>query len=674
MYELLIFHRPTTTGLLGNYTSVARNWRRTSQAVGGYWLGSFVLSSEDLTQRELIDFYECNLRFRLEEHSAGELTWEGYIMEMRLALDGVEYMRTMRPEWFHNKVKVIYRSIEYLGSELLSNIGFETAGGGGADIWANWTENAGDGALADEGAIVHTGSHACKATADLQLLGNTGFETAGGGGADIWANWTENAGDGALADEGTIVYGGSHACKATAGASQNTYVKQAIAVTAEHSYKLTFYTRGDGTYDGQYKIYDVTNGADIVALTSTGVTGTAYQAVTVEFDAPVGCASVEIYLYCPDTDTGIAYFDHVHAWAAPDTYVKQAIAVTAEHSYKLTFYTRGDGTYAGQYKIWDDINNEDIKALGSTGVTGTTYTQVTAYFDAPADCSSVEIYLYCPDAAGGVAYFDTSSAKEVTVEEGSRQTIAFSENTDSSDEYGEMEAILTLPKTTSAAATAMRDAQLKGYAWPRSRLVSGLAFPRPSAVKEDQLLVVVAGYWHTLNWRYREASIEDTVSNLITTLVGLSEFVSAGRIETNSLAAYAECDPIGQRLGDLIEDLIAQGDASGNVWKGGVYGDREFVYEQAPTEPRYFLHGGRLVDVVGVEVLPPLLEPGFLLYNASAPTAALPPGTSSAWDDPRVCYVDEVEFIAPDGLRLKLYGEEPTIEILTEQIRRERLS
>ena len=37
--------------------------------------------------------------------------------------------------------------------------------------------------------------------ANDNLLANPGFETAGGGDPDFWANWTETAGDGALANE-----------------------------------------------------------------------------------------------------------------------------------------------------------------------------------------------------------------------------------------------------------------------------------------------------------------------------------------------------------------------------------------------------------------------------------------------------------------------------------------
>jgi hypothetical protein len=39
------------------------------------------------------------------------------------------------------------------------------------------------------------------------------------------------------------------------------------------------------------------------------------------------------------------------------------------------------------------------------------------------------------------------------------------------------------------------------------------------------------------------------------------------------------------------------------------------------------------------------------------------------WDDPQVAYVDEVEFVAPDTLKLHMYGEEEGIITLLEQAR-----
>ena len=43
-------------------------------------------------------------------------------------------------------------------TNLVLNPGFETAGGGGADIWANWTEAAGSGTLANATSGMHNGA------------------------------------------------------------------------------------------------------------------------------------------------------------------------------------------------------------------------------------------------------------------------------------------------------------------------------------------------------------------------------------------------------------------------------------------------------------------------------------------------------------------------------------
>jgi hypothetical protein len=254
---------------------------------------------------------------------------------------------------------------------------------------------------------------------------------------------------------------------------------------------------------------------------------------------------------------------------------------------------------------------------------------------------------------------------------GSRQTVDWLERTDASEELGEMQMILTLGAATSAAATALQSTELNRYAWPWSRMIGGVTIPREVDPGADRLLVKCCGFWHTLNWLYQETSLSDTATNLVTTLAGNSEFVTAGRIEANTLSTYVEADPNPQRLGDAIEDLIAQGDSSYNVWQGGVYADRELVYEQAPQSVDYWLTAVGLCDKTGVEVHPCLLDPGFLMYNASAPVGVIRPGTSSDWDNPQVAYVEQVEFVAPRGLRLRLYDEEETIAVLGEQISRE---
>ena len=140
------------------------------------------------------------------------------------------------------------------------------------------------------------------------LLSNPGFETAGGGGDDVHASWTETKGDGAIANETTNVYEGADAVKLTAGGTANTNDAQAVTTIAGKKYRLRFWSKDDGTNAGRYGIYDVTNGADIVAIVATAKAA-VFAATTVAFTAPAGCVSVRIDLWCPAVDTKIAYFD-----------------------------------------------------------------------------------------------------------------------------------------------------------------------------------------------------------------------------------------------------------------------------------------------------------------------------------------------------------------------------
>jgi hypothetical protein len=160
---------------------------------------------------------------------------------------------------------------------------------------------------------------------------------------------------------------------------------------------------------------------------------------------------------------------------------------------------------------------------------------------------------------------------------------AFVENTDSSGIFGEMEYIYTIGTASVAGATALRARSLTEYTWPKSRTVGAVSVGEPSPLTaSDGLYVTTAGFFTTINWQYYTASTTAAANSLISTLVGLSEFVTAGRIETNTLSVSVDGSLIPERLGDLIEHVVQQGDSSDNIWKGGVYADQKFVYEQAP--------------------------------------------------------------------------------------------
>lgn len=194
----------------------------------------------------------------------------------------------------------------------LSTLGLSTFA---SNLTSWWDLNEESGTRMDAKGTNHLTSTAVKlidpAAYGSELVLNPGFETAGGGGADVWANWGETVSDGAIADEVTLVHGGAHAAKITSGALQNTTVPSTFAVTAGQTYYYAFWTRGDGTNAGRYYVYDQTNAAYIVTLVSTGVPGTTYSLVSGSFTTPANCSSVSLVFRVPAANGGIAYFDDV---------------------------------------------------------------------------------------------------------------------------------------------------------------------------------------------------------------------------------------------------------------------------------------------------------------------------------------------------------------------------
>lgn len=184
---------------------------------------------------------------------------------------------------------------------------------------------------------------------DLML--NGGFETAGGGGADIWANWIETAGDGALANEGATIHTGAGACKMTAGAGLDTKVATPVITVVPGTCRLRFWTQGDGTHDGRYSVWNSTTSSSIIGTTATGVTGAAYAKVDVDFTVPVGTTQIQISLKCPGTDGGVCYFDTV-------SLRRTDVPTFDPHEGSLIVWAKVDG--AG---VWSDNADRNIALI-----------------------------------------------------------------------------------------------------------------------------------------------------------------------------------------------------------------------------------------------------------------------------------------------------------------------
>ena len=168
---------------------------------------------------------------------------------------------------------------ETLGTELLNGGDFE-AGGTGDDF--------NGGAEIDDG------------TSDT-------FDPAVGA---AWINQNVNDGNGDKVEATATAQAGSVAVMLTKTLAATVGIRSPnadFAVEPGKLYKISFYTRGDGSVQGSYLLYDRTNGAYIIVATATGVVGVVYTLVEHYFVAPAGCVAVDINFRLGDA--GTVYFD-----------------------------------------------------------------------------------------------------------------------------------------------------------------------------------------------------------------------------------------------------------------------------------------------------------------------------------------------------------------------------
>ena len=136
------------------------------------------------------------------------------------------------------------------------------------------------------------------------LVLNPGLEDVN---AVDWAEWIEDDRGGAIADD--LVHGGEHAVKlSTIGAGWYEF-RQSVALDPSRGYAFTFWTRGDGVQEGIYSLLFTGSTTDIDTVW-TGVSGTVYTQVTVEFTTASDETAVLIRFESPWV-AGVTYFDDV---------------------------------------------------------------------------------------------------------------------------------------------------------------------------------------------------------------------------------------------------------------------------------------------------------------------------------------------------------------------------
>jgi hypothetical protein len=163
-----------------------------------------------------------------------------------------------------------------------------------------------------------------RSLSGTELVENEGFETYATVGAnEVFDNWSNNIQGSATVTADTVNMHGDAACVklTTVGAMGGdidwAVIDQIIPVTGTTEYTLTFWTRGDGTHDGQWIIadnglglvypeYNITNWLD------TGISSTTWTQKRFTFQTPSLSTSIKVAFSSPVEGSGAyALFDDV---------------------------------------------------------------------------------------------------------------------------------------------------------------------------------------------------------------------------------------------------------------------------------------------------------------------------------------------------------------------------
>ncbi|MDZ7333722.1 MAG: GDSL-type esterase/lipase family protein [candidate division KSB1 bacterium] len=184
----------------------------------------------------------------------------------------------------------------YYGGQVLLNSGFETLGAGGADVFANWDEEiSGTSSIKDETASVHGGSHACllqKNDNDVRIRQTVKLYPGQEYTVSFWGKISGATNFGvAIKNQST-----GHWWNGEKNQWETTAFSNKFALTADYKlYSLTFTTLNAGdeyrvifeTYAGQtahsVRIDDVS-----LSLKATGTTAKALPGSPVNFNATAG--------------------------------------------------------------------------------------------------------------------------------------------------------------------------------------------------------------------------------------------------------------------------------------------------------------------------------------------------------------------------------------------------
>lgn len=286
-------------------------------------------------------------------------------------------------------------------------------------------------------------------------------------------------------------------------------------------------------------------------------------------------------------------------------------------------------------KIWEGFVNEIVITLGALSVTRGPLLDVGN------------------NVALTYSTVDTSISPPAV---GMRATTAFSADTDSQALYGVLENVLSAGGVSSTEATTIRDVFLTENKDPQSSQQLNIGQSSELSVRLNCL-----GYYHLMKKYIYNQTASTGTANLSTVLAAIIAADPNSILSTDTSGITSNTLQVKQYLNDnspawnLIQGLVARGDASDNRYIFGIYNDRVPTYEAIPTD---FEYQQRLSDPAQrvetpqeTEVKPWDVKAGKWLFVPDFLIGKVVP--SSLRLDPRMIFIEQVTYSMPWGLQIQ---------------------
>lgn len=327
------------------------------------------------------------------------------------------------------------------------------------------------------------------------------------------------------------------------------------------------------------------------------------------------------------------------------TYVSQGWKVAPNTAYRISFYSRGDGTREGRYVVRDDTAGSDIIALTATGNTTTSYRRVSVDITTPAACVLMTLRLYAPSAAGSV-YYDDATAQQLRDGNPIKLLTDAVEVPASQQQYGIKEKIITGYDSKAEAERAAAH-YVAAHGWPTVERESG------QAGSEPYLDVTVCGYVFTSMWQLAPAGTQSgaTLTVQANALLDAWQYVDTRAVKAGAAAAYTWLDEKRRTIREAFNALVMVD--PDDPFRLHMNAGRRATFEPISNEPVLFLQDGQFYASRGGrkarlrQVADRQLQPG-VCRDLDYPVTAVQPG--SFFEDGRDFLLDEIA-AGPNGLR-----------------------